>query len=147
MEPIVWKPGDGEAITVLGNTLILKAGAADTDGGLMLMEYTVGPGFPDPPAHSHEHTFDMFFVLEGELLMRLGDETVTAPAGSFVLVPPGTVHTFSNPGAEPVRYLSLMTPGGFEQYFRDLQEALGDGPPDPAVLGELMSHYDVVPAS
>jgi mannose-6-phosphate isomerase-like protein (cupin superfamily) len=40
----------------------------------------------------------MFYVLEGTLTMRLGDETTELPAGSFVCVPPGVVHTFSNPG-------------------------------------------------
>jgi mannose-6-phosphate isomerase-like protein (cupin superfamily) len=85
----------------------------------------------------------MFFVLQGELTLRLDDETVIAPAGSFVLVPPGTVHTFSNPGSEPVRYLSLMAPGGFEQYFLEVKEALGGGPPDPAVMAQLMSKYDI----
>jgi hypothetical protein len=75
--------------------------------------------------------------------MRLDDEAVSVPAGSFVLVPPGVVHTFSNPGGEAVRYLSLMSPGGFEQYFLEVRDALGDGPLDPAVMSELMSKYDV----
>ena len=143
MKPLVLRPGEGESVELFGNRLELKAGADETGGGLCLVDYTAGPGFAGPPPHRHHHTFDMFFVLEGELTMRLEDETATAPAGSFVLVPPGVVHTFSNPGAEPVRYLSLMSPGGFERYFLELREALGEGPPDPAVMAELMSKYDV----
>jgi oxalate decarboxylase/phosphoglucose isomerase-like protein (cupin superfamily) len=85
----------------------------------------------------------MFFVLQGELTMRLGDETSVLGPGSFVLVPPGTVHTFSNPSDEPVRFLGLMSPGGFEQYFRDLRDAFADGPPDVARIGEIASRYDI----
>jgi mannose-6-phosphate isomerase-like protein (cupin superfamily) len=143
VKPIVLRPGEGESLTLFGNTLELKAGAAETDGGLCLVDYSAGPGFAGPPPHRHNHTFDMFFVLEGELTMRLDDETVTVPSGSFVLVPPGVVHTFSNPGESAVRYLSLMTPGGFEQYFLHIRRALGDGPPDPAMMGELMAKYDI----
>ena len=85
----------------------------------------------------------MFFVLEGKLTMQLGDETLTLRSGGFVLVPPGTVHTFSNPGHESARFLGLVSPGGFEQYFRDLRDALGDGPPAPAVIGEIAARYDI----
>ena len=136
-------PGEGESMTVFGNDLTIKAGAAETGGAFSLVDYTAAPGFPGPPPHVHHETADMFFVLEGELTLRLGEETPTLGPGSFVLVPPETVHTFSNPGDRPVRFLSLMSPGGFEQYFRDLQDAFGDGPPDVARIGEIAARYDV----
>jgi oxalate decarboxylase/phosphoglucose isomerase-like protein (cupin superfamily) len=82
-------------------------------------------------------------VLEGELTMRLGDETSTLPTGGFVLVPPGTVHTFSNQTEASVRFLGLLSPGGFEQYFRDLGDALAGGPLDPAVIREISGRYDI----
>jgi hypothetical protein len=61
--------------------------------------------------------------------MRLGDETTELPAGSFVCVPPGVVHTFSNPGEAPVRFLNFNTPAGWENYMRDLAAALAKGTP------------------
>lgn len=142
MRPIVLRPGEGDAVTLMGNTLVFKAEAADTGGSFGLVEYTAVPGFAGPPLHVHRETIDVFIVLEGELALRLGDETVPAPAGSFVLVPPGTAHTFSNPGTEPARFLGLQTPGGFEQYFRDLAQVLGEGPPDSDELARLLAGYD-----
>lgn len=136
-------PGEGETMRLLGNELTIKAGALETGSVLCLVDYTAAPGSTGPPAHLHRETVDMFFVLEGELTLQLGDETKTLAPGAFALVPPGTVHTFSNPGTEPVRFLSLMSPGGFEQYFRDFRDAIGDGPPDPAVIGEIAARYDV----
>ena len=136
-------PDEGESMTVFGNVITIKAGAPETGGALCLVDYTAGAGFPGPPPHVHHETVDMFFVLEGELAMRLEDETLTLAPGSFVLVPPETVRTFWNASEHPVRFLGLMSPGGFEQYFRDLRDAFGDGPPDVARIGEISDRYDV----
>jgi hypothetical protein len=38
----------------------------------------------------------------------------------------------------------MVSPAGFEQYFRDVASAASDdGPPDPQVMAELMSRYDI----
>ncbi len=87
----------------------------------------------------------MFYVLEGVLTMRLGEETHEVQAGSFVCVPPGTVHTFSNPNASPVRFLNMNTPAGFEHYMRELGEAAKSGPLTPEVMGPIASRYDFEP--
>lgn len=136
-------PGEGEAMPIFGSTLTIKAGAAETGGAVGVVDYTAAPGFPGPPPHLHHETVDMFFVLEGELAMQLGDETLSVAPGGFVLVPPGTVHTFSNPADAPARFLGLVSPAGFEQYFRDLRDASTNGPPDPAVIREISSRYDI----
>ena len=84
----------------------------------------------------------MFYVLEGTLTMRLGDETHELGPGSFACVPPGVVHTFSNPSDRPVRLLNFNTPGGWENYMRDLGEAAKSGPLTPEVIGHIASRYD-----
>ena len=146
MEPIVLKPGDGEALHVAGNDVVIKAGGDRIAGRAAVVDYTAAPGFPGPPLHIHRELTDIFYVLEGTLTFRVGDETIEAPAGSFVLVPPGTAHTFSNPSEAPARFLGIVSPAGFEQYFRDLAAALGDGPLDPAVAQQIASRYDIEPA-
>jgi mannose-6-phosphate isomerase-like protein (cupin superfamily) len=136
-------PGDGETMTIADNTVTFLADSASTGGICGVVDYTAGPRFRGPPPHLHHETAEVFFVLEGELAMRLGDEALTLLAGGFVLVPPGTVHTFSNQSDAPVRFLGLVSPGGFEQYFRDVGAALADGPLDPAVIREISSRYDI----
>lgn len=83
-------------------------------------------------------------MLEGVLTVRVGDETRELGAGSFVCVPPGTVHTFSNPGNEPVRFLNFNTPAGWENYMRDLAAAAAadGGMPPPEEMGKIASRYD-----
>jgi mannose-6-phosphate isomerase-like protein (cupin superfamily) len=143
VKPVVHAPGEGDAISIAGATIDVKVGAPGTNGQFGFIEYTAPSGFPRPPAHVLFEMIEAFYVLEGELTMQLEDETVAAPAGSFVLVPPGVRHRFSNPGGTPARFLTFFTPGGFEQYFWDMAALLGAGPPDPAALSQVASRYDL----
>ena len=61
------------------------------------------------PLHIHHGDDEAWYVLEGALRFRLGDETVEAPAGGAVLAPRGTAHTYWNPRPDPARYLLVMT--------------------------------------
>lgn len=141
MDATVLLPGEGEQIG--GPTAVtIKATGAETGSSFYLGEVVVAPGFPGPPPHFHEHLHDMFYVLDGTLTMRLGDETIELPEGGFACVPPGIVHTFSNPGAIPVRFLNFNTPAGWENYMRDLGAALAKGTPSQEEIGQIASRYD-----
>jgi quercetin dioxygenase-like cupin family protein len=94
MRAVVQRPGEGELIAG-PSSVTIKATAEDTGGSFYLGEVLIQPGFAGPPAHVHERLHDMFYVLEGALTLRLGDETLELVPGSFACVPPGTVHTFS----------------------------------------------------
>jgi mannose-6-phosphate isomerase-like protein (cupin superfamily) len=141
MEATVFRPGEGERIGG-PTTVTIKATGEETDDSFYLGEAVLEPRFPGPPPHSHQHLHDMFYVLDGTLTMRLGDETTALPAGSFVCVPPGVVHTFSNPGEAPVRFLNFNTPAGWEDYMRDLGAALAKGTPSQEEIGRIASQYD-----
>jgi mannose-6-phosphate isomerase-like protein (cupin superfamily) len=62
------------------------------------------------PVHLHRNDDEAWYVLEGVLRVRNGDEDVELRAGCGVLVRRGTPHTFWNPGPDPVRYLIAMAP-------------------------------------
>ena len=140
-------PGEGEVHELGPSRLELKAVSEDTDGKFFLSETTVGPGFPGPPPHIHEVLHDMFYVLDGTLSMRVGDEALELGPGTFVCVEPGTPHTFSNPGDEPVRFLNFNVPGGFELYMRELAAAMRErgGAIEPAEIGAIAARYDFRP--
>src|SRR5581483_658053 len=129
-DAIVRGPGEGNLLEV-----------GDGDGTFYLGELTLAD-FPGPPPHVHERHLDSFFVLDGTLTLRLGEETVQAAADSYAYVPPGNVHTFSSTGGR-VRALNVMAPAGFEQY---LKEAAAAGTSDPAELAEIAARYDFRPA-
>lgn len=62
------------------------------------------------PFHVHHGDDEAWYVLEGRLCVWVGHQEVESGVGSGVLVPHGTVHTYWNPGPDPVRYLLIMTP-------------------------------------
>ncbi len=63
-----------------------------------------------------------------------------------MLVPPGVVHTFSNPGTVPARFLNIYQPAGNEQYLKEALKRMAAGRPwSPAEMAEVASRYDFEP--
>ena len=85
-------------------------------------------------------------MLEGNLEIKLGAESMMLAEGAFSLVPTGVLHGFGNPGGQPTRFLVIMSPGGLEGYFDELPALVEkDGyPPPPDLMGELMKRHDMV---
>jgi mannose-6-phosphate isomerase-like protein (cupin superfamily) len=82
---------------------------------LVVVEWGDPGGRHDPPLyiaplHLHRSDGEAWYVLEGTLRFRLGDEEVTVPAGGAALAPRGMPHTYWNPSPDPARYLLVMTP-------------------------------------
>jgi mannose-6-phosphate isomerase-like protein (cupin superfamily) len=63
------------------------------------------------PLHVHHADDEAWYVLEGTLRFRIGEETFEAGAGSGVLAAKGTPHTYGNARkGERARYLLVTTP-------------------------------------
>ena len=107
---VVVEPGAGRRV---GNVEFLCL--TDDSPRFNFSIITIQPGRGGPPSHVHEDEDDAFFILEGELTFVVSGEELRAPAGTFVLVPPGTEHTFANGGTAPVRMLNLHAPAGFDR--------------------------------
>jgi mannose-6-phosphate isomerase-like protein (cupin superfamily) len=143
---IVRGPGEGEELAMGESRATIKAGA-DDGGWLAVMDDVIAPGFPGPVPHRHAEMVDCFLVVDGTLTLLVGGGTVEAGAGSVAVVPPGHVHTFSNPGDAPVHLLNAMVPAGLEQYLKRVAAEAAGGPPDPARMAEIAADYDFEPAS
>jgi quercetin dioxygenase-like cupin family protein len=119
-DPFVSKPNQGERIAFMGQVSLVRASGGQTGGALSVTE-TRTPAGNGPPKHVHEREDEMFFVLEGELSVTVGDETVAAPANSFVFAPRGVPHAYV--ATAPTRHLTLVSPPGFERFLHDAGEA------------------------
>jgi quercetin dioxygenase-like cupin family protein len=135
-EGIVLGAGEGKTISVLGNSYSYKVAKEETGGAYALIEHTVvGDG---PPPHIHTTEEEAFYVLDGELNVLVGERTIKATAGAFILVPRGTVHTFSNAGTASARILLIISPAGFEKFFEEIA-----GPPDLEKIMALAPKYNL----
>ena len=78
-------PGEGRVIQVPGHPITYKATAEGTGGAYSLLEVVVaGEG---PPQHIHKAEEEAFYVLEGEVNIKIGEQTIRGTVGSFVLIP------------------------------------------------------------
>jgi quercetin dioxygenase-like cupin family protein len=115
MEAIVSGPGEGEPLREDDRTIRIKAVRPELD----VLEFDVDAAYEGPGPHFHERHVDSFFVLEGWLEFGLGGEPLVAGAGTYVLVPPGVVHSFTSDGR--ARFLNIHAPEtGFVEYMRAL---------------------------
>jgi oxalate decarboxylase/phosphoglucose isomerase-like protein (cupin superfamily) len=81
-------------------------------------------------------------VVRGTARFTIGAETDDAPAGTLAMIPPGTPHTFANPGDEPLVMVNTFTPDLYVQYFRDLREIAASGEaPTPQATARVMGRY------
>ena len=96
-----------------------------------------GPGQDGADLHVHRRHHDLFYVLEGQLTLRLGRARRSRrDVGTLVCVPPLVVHGFRNASDATMRYLNLHAPGvGFADYMRGLRDGVKvaydqEDPPD-----------------
>jgi uncharacterized RmlC-like cupin family protein len=91
----------------------------------------------------HERLEETWYVLDGELDFRLGEEIFSAPSGACVFVPPQVPHAFANRSQEPAKFLLMMSPPTHDRYFVELAEILArTGPPDSEAIAALRAKYD-----
>lgn len=98
-----------------GSLMTIKARAEDTGGALGLVEANFYRGF-GPPLHVHTREDEAFYVLEGNIRIRQGEEEFVAGPGAWVWGRRGVPHTFKVE-SESARALVIVTPGGFERMF------------------------------
>ena len=131
---VVLFPGAGRAVPDPDIGIVWKATEEDTHGAYSLQEFTRPPGRLGVRSHVHHGEEEAFYVLEGEMTFTIGDRTVRATAGSFVLVPRGVVHTHRTTGTQPARWLAIVSPPGMGRYFEERAELVRG---NPAPVGEV----------
>src|ERR1700722_14331119 len=94
-------PDGGDVIQLGPIRMRMLEDGSTTDHRLGMGEITLPPHTEGPPQHRHARHDEGFYVVSGTANFTVGDTTYKAPAGTWVMVPPGAPHTFANPGHEP----------------------------------------------
>ena len=130
-DAIRWRP-------VVGDDFAVRLSAAATGGVFALAEVVERADGGPPQAVHHDHD-ETVYILEGERVMRVGEQITRAAAGAVIFIPRGTVHSHRNVGPGPHRAIVLFTPGGLEDFFVEVSEATG--PLGPAQLVAIAARY------
>lgn len=117
----------GEQVRLLALGVRFLIDGEATGGRFSLVEHPLPPRALGAPMHTHTNEDEYSYILEGRLGLQLGEEVLEAGPGDLVFKPRGVQHTFWNAGDEPVRLLELISPAGFENYFRELAPLLATG--------------------
>lgn len=132
----------GALIQIGGFGTTVLADAAATGGAYALIEHTLAPGLLGAPPHRHSREDELSYVLEGTLWVWREGKAVEHGSGSVVPKPRGEWHTFWNGGTSRVRFLELISPPAFADYFQELAKIVpANGPPDPAEFMALAARY------
>ena len=87
-----------------------RLGAAVSAKGLGVSWFEIPPGKKAFPFHYHLANDEAVFVLEGEGVLRSGEEEAPLRAGDYVAFPPGPPgHQIVNRSQAPLRYLAIST--------------------------------------
>ena len=158
----VRQPGEGRAGGLVpGLGVVFKLDTDDTNGMVAVVEHPFAVGVLVPP-HIHHREDEYSIVTEGRIGFRSGDREVVLGAGGYITKPRGEVHAMWNAGDVPARMIEIISPGGFEGFFRELSVLVAEGPPpaearleiaeryglefaEPSWLPEIIQRYDLTP--
>jgi mannose-6-phosphate isomerase-like protein (cupin superfamily) len=97
-----------------------------TQGRFSVVHHPIAPHALAAPLHYHHNEDEYSYVLRATLGALLGNDVVTAEAGTWVFKPREQWHTFWNPSDEPCEIVEVISPAGFENYFREVAAAWGN---------------------
>jgi mannose-6-phosphate isomerase-like protein (cupin superfamily) len=103
-----------------------KIDGADSAGRFSVVHHPIAPRALVAPLHYHHNEDEFSYVLTGKLGAILGDDVVTAGPGTWVFKPRCQWHTFWNAGDTPCEIIEIISPGGFEDFFREITQTWGD---------------------
>lgn len=129
-----------ETVTWNGVIYRIVLPAAQSGNQLGIFQTEDFPGY-GPPRHIHHDADESFVVLEGEVEFHLDGVATTCRSGDAIFVPRGTHHTFCVRGNLPARMLTVMTPGGFEGFFREMAAGAYRIPQDMAQISAIAARY------
>ena len=150
LQPRMVQPELGNSLWYIGHLMSILISSKDTDGRFALIHGYEIRGL-EPPPHTHTREDESFYLMSGEITYTVGDETLHAKAGDWVFLPRFIQHSFQVV-TEQAEVLIHLSPGGFEEYFRDMSEPAKElripprpqGPPDVKRIIETASRYGII---
>ena len=146
---VISSPDTPAAIWFLGALSQVRLSGEQTGGAFSLAEDLARRGNASP-VHVHERDDETFFVLDGELRVIVGEEDYAAGPGTVAVLPRRLRHAYVVTSAT-ARFLTLHTPGGFEQFAAEVGQPAQAltlppepaGPPDLAAMAQAAAPHGI----
>jgi mannose-6-phosphate isomerase-like protein (cupin superfamily) len=138
-EPMIIPVGGGESFDFGDFGVRWKIDGPQAGGRFSIIHHPLAPHTLAAPLHRHHREDEFSYVVKGSLGALLEDAVVTAEPGSWVFKPRGQWHTFWNAGDVPCEIIEVISPAGFENYFREWAKLW----PDRSQAEELRRKYEL----
>ena len=146
VQPVVIDSGAGRSVR--GGPLVMRVieDGSHTSGTHAVVEFTLNGQF-SPPPHIHRQHEEVIYVLEGQMALPVGDQTIRLGPGAAFVTPIGLPHTFSNGGAGTLRFLLTISPASHLGYFEEAAQTMqaAQGRPDPRAIMAVMQRWGLEP--
>ena len=133
-------PEGGERLHFSDADFVIRASAETTGGAFSIIE-EIDP--LDTPLYVHEHENELFYVLEGEHVFQVGDDELEVGPGGLAFAPRAVPHAQRRVVPRQGRTLTMISPAGFEGFFRELSAADADGTIGPDVYARVSQRYGI----
>jgi mannose-6-phosphate isomerase-like protein (cupin superfamily) len=137
---IVRQPGAGLQGDLGSIGIVFKLWGEQTGGAFAVVEHPFPVGALVSP-HLHTREDEYSIVIEGEIGFRSGDREVVLGNGGYIAKPRGELHAMWNAGSVPARMIEIISPAGFEHFFREVLEMMSAGAADPDEGMKLAERY------
>jgi mannose-6-phosphate isomerase-like protein (cupin superfamily) len=142
LDPVTIPIDGGERVDLGGLGIVWKIEGAESSERFSVVHHPLAPRALAAPLHRHTREDEYSYVLSGTLGALLGEDVVTASPGTWVFKPRNQWHTFWNAGDTPCEIIEIISPAGFENFFRELAEVYAtDGEPDLARFADACARY------
>lgn len=140
-----------QAIWFLNSRVEVICASADHPCGVSVLEMTL-PFGDSPPLHRHDHSAEVFHILEGVVRFQVGERSFVGRAGETFVGPALVPHSFRVESETGARWIVTTYGPDFEQMIREFgRPAAGPGLPDQSevtprmaqALGEVAARHNI----
>jgi mannose-6-phosphate isomerase-like protein (cupin superfamily) len=138
-EALVVQAGEAAGATLADGAFELLA-----DGGAVsASRLTLNAGADGAPPHHHKRSHEVFYVLGGTMLFRLGDTLTTVGKGGLVIIPPALPHVFGAAEGATADVYVVLSPGIERFGYFERLAAISRGEAEFDSLTPEQDRYDV----
>ena len=114
-DSVILPSGQGRTYLCGKMTAVFKVDEEETAEKYSISEWWLEPNADGPGAHLHDENDEVFYVIEGNPSVLVGDKWVNTQRGDFIRIPAKTIHDFANRTDQKCGLLNFFIPGGFER--------------------------------
>jgi len=137
--PIIRARDNRETVRVVKGVTRFLVHGCEVNDAYAIIEQIIPPDC-GPPLHVHRHETEIFFVVDGQFEIVVGDHSVAGLPGTSAVCPRNIPHKFRNISDAPARLTVTIIPGHFGEFFERVDKA---DPDDHEAIRALAAEYDI----